>query len=509
MNNDAPNILIIQADQLSAQALPAYGNRIAQTPHIDRLADEGTVFENAYCNYPLCAPSRFSMMTGQLPSRIDAFDNGSELPAGIPTFAHFMRLAGYQCSLAGKMHFMGPDMLHGFDQRLTPELYQVDFRWTENGSDFSAPKGPARGYVTDDIRLLIDAGVCVRSASRDYDDNVAFRAETELHRMARNPDQGPFLLVASFTHPHEPYYTTQADWDRYRHDDIDLPHIPMLDWDQHDTLSQRSLALCGLEDNPLTDDQIRVARHAYFANTSYLDDQVGRLLNTLTTTGLADNTVVILTADHGDMLGERGLWFKSVFFERAMRVPLIICAPGRNGARRVGVNVSLVDLLPTLVDFSAKAEQLEQPEALDGNSLFALLDNDDSDWPDTVFTEMATEKLPAFMVRQGNFKYVTLGDDTPLLFDLISDPHELENRSGHAEFADIERELAVLTTRRWNSAQLAKRMLESQRRRIFVQSAHEIGRAPEWDTDPADADRVSCYREGNYVDWAFQWTKLK
>ena len=125
-----PNILLIQADQLAAPALSAYGHPLVKTPHIDELADSGVVFENTYCNFPLCAPSRFSMMSGRLASEIGAFDNGAEFEASIPTMAHYLRLAGYRTTLAGKMHFVGPDQLHGFEERLTTDVYPSDFSWT-------------------------------------------------------------------------------------------------------------------------------------------------------------------------------------------------------------------------------------------------------------------------------------------------------------------------------------------------------------------------------------------
>ena len=129
MADDLPNILLIQADQLKPQVLPGYGGP-AVTPHLDRLCGDGVVFENAYCNFPLCAPSRFSMLAGMLPSWVRAFDNAAEFAAATPTMAHYLRLAGYRTALAGKQHFVGPDMLHGFHERLVPELYPTDFHWT-------------------------------------------------------------------------------------------------------------------------------------------------------------------------------------------------------------------------------------------------------------------------------------------------------------------------------------------------------------------------------------------
>jgi len=124
-----PNLLFIMADQLAPQVLPAYGHPRARTPHLDRLAEEGVVFENAYCNFPLCAPARFSLLSGRLPSRIDTFDNAAEFSASVPTFHHYLRLAGYRTCLAGKMHFIGPDQLHGYEERITTDVYPANFMW--------------------------------------------------------------------------------------------------------------------------------------------------------------------------------------------------------------------------------------------------------------------------------------------------------------------------------------------------------------------------------------------
>ena len=174
----APNFLIIQADQLSANALSAYGNSVTRTPHIDALGEAGTVFRNAYCPVPLCGPSRMAMMSGQLASRVRAYDNAAEFVSEIPTFAHYLRARGYRTSLSGKMHFVGADQLHGFEQRLTTDIYPGDFYWTENlETRTQKTKSDARGVTL--------SGVCKRNVQLDYDEIVdilgppRFQLETE------------------------------------------------------------------------------------------------------------------------------------------------------------------------------------------------------------------------------------------------------------------------------------------------------------------------------------------
>src|ERR1700733_12082141 len=171
----SPNILILMADQLTAGALPAYGNRVARTPHIDALARAGVVFESFYCNSPLCAPSRFSFLAGQLPSAIEAFDNAAEFPAQVPTFAHYLRAAGYQTALSGKMHFCGPDQLHGFEERLTTDIYPSDFGWTPDWSAFE--QRPSWYHSMDSV---IHAGACTRTNQIDFDDEVVVAAQQKL-----------------------------------------------------------------------------------------------------------------------------------------------------------------------------------------------------------------------------------------------------------------------------------------------------------------------------------------
>ena len=181
-----PNILFLQVDQLTALALKSYGNTFSVTPNLDSLAQRGAVFETAYCNFPLCAPSRFSMAAGQLCSCIGTFDNAAELPASIPTYAHYLRQLGYQTALSGKMHFVGPDQFHGFETRLTAEIYPADFSWVPNWGDEGERD-------TNDPRSVFISGLCERSVQIDYDEEVTFKAVQHLYDIARSSDERPFF----------------------------------------------------------------------------------------------------------------------------------------------------------------------------------------------------------------------------------------------------------------------------------------------------------------------------
>ncbi|MEJ8840291.1 choline-sulfatase [Ramlibacter sp. AN1133] len=473
-----PNILFIQVDQMAAAPLPFHGGRIVRAPHLQALAEDAAIFEAAYCNSPICAPSRFSMMTGRLPTSIDAFDNASELPASRPTFAHLLARAGYHTVLSGKMHFIGPDQLHGFAERLTTDIYPADFAWTPNWA--AGPRDRPSGISMVNV---LQAGTCVRSLQMDYDDEVEQLAVQHLYDLARRPRRKPFFLAVSFSHPHPPYTAGREWWDRYRHDDIDLPRVAPIPVEQRDVHSQWLHASHGADLQPVSDEQVRNARHAYYANISYIDDKVGRLLRTLGECGMADDTIVVFTSDHGEMLGERGMWYKQTFFEPSVRVPLLVREPGRKGARRVQAPVSLVDLLPTLVDWAGGPG--DWPEPVDGSSWSPLLagaaDALTQRQVVSEYTDMGVI-APARMVRRGSHKYIHTHGHPPQLFDLRADPDELRNLAGREDVAAIESELRAAVLRDWDGDAVLRRVLASQRRRLYLKEAAAATEPrPTWD----------------------------
>ncbi|MFI4889136.1 MAG: choline-sulfatase [Steroidobacterales bacterium] len=478
-----PNILILMADQLTSGALSAYGNRVAKTPHLDALAGAGVVFDSFYCNSPLCAPSRFSWLAGQLPSKIGAYDNAAEFPAAVPTFAHYLRGAGYQTALSGKMHFCGPDQLHGFEERLTTDIYPADFGWTPDWSRFE--QRPGWYHTMDSVTL---AGPCTRTNQIDFDDEVVFAARQKLFDIARGQDRRPFCLVVSMTHPHDPYVTPQAYWDRYADAGIDMPRNPSPAEDPH---SRRIRHVIGLGPATVTTAQVRAARRAYYGSVSYVDDQVGSLMATLTDARLDSNTVVLVLADHGDMLGERGLWYKMTFFEPACRIPLIVHAPGRYAPRRVGGVASLLDILPTLVELGQGKGAPAYAVPPDGRSLVPALEG--RAYANEVIGEYLAEGAiaPVVMIRRGRHKFVHTPVDPDQLFDLSADPDELVNLAAHPEHAALAGAFRDEVARRWSLEELHGAVLASQRRRHVVYSALRQGRYTPWDHQPLrDAARA-------------------
>jgi choline-sulfatase len=467
-----PDILVVMADQMAAPALPFYGHRVVRAPHMSRLADEGVVFDAAYCNSPICAPSRFSMLSGRLPTAIGAYDNAAEFAASVPTLMHYLLTSGYHTILAGKMHFIGPDQRHGFQERLVTDIYPADFSWTP---DWRA--GPADKPSGISMRNVVEAGTCVRSLQMDYDDEVEHLAAQKLYDLARDPGRSPFFMTVSFSHPHPPYTIDEAHWARYRQDEIDMPSVPPIPVEKRDAHSRWLHVSHGADEVTLDEAMVRNARHAYYGMIDYVDDKVGRLMAVLEQCRMRENTIVVLLADHGEMLGERGMWYKQSFFEWSARVPLVFNAPQRFRPRRVASVVSLVDLLPTLCDL-AQATPAEWADPIDGTSLAPLLEGG-AEEPGRIalseYTDMGVI-APSRMIRRGRHKLVYTHGHPDQLYDLEADPKELRDLRGAPEAVALRAQLL----RGWNPEAVHRDVLESQRRRLFVKSAMQAGALPDW-----------------------------
>ncbi len=479
MTNPAPrpNILFIMADQMAAPLLPLHDRHSPiRMPHLDALASNGVVFDSAYCNSPLCAPSRFSLVSGQLPSRIGGFDNAANFAADVPTYAHYLRALGYRTALSGKMHFCGPDQLHGYEERLTSDIYPADYGWAVN---WDQPDVRASWYHN--MSSVLQAGPCVRSNQLDFDEEVVFKANQYLFDHVRNTPEQPFCLTVSMTHPHDPYTIPAAFWDLYEGVEIPMPKVDIAQ-DRQDPHSERILKVIDLWGKTMPLEAIRRARRAYFGACSYIDAQIGKLMTTLTDCGLRENTIVVFSGDHGDMLGERGLWYKMHWFEASARVPMVVHAPGRFRPGRVSQSVSTIDLLPTFVAMAGG--QLDPGLHIDGRSLMPHLT--DGQGHDEVFGEYMAEgsRETVVMIRRGRYKFIHAPQDPDLLFDLQSDSHELSNLAqlpAHTERVAAFRDEVA---RRWDLPSLNAQVLDSQRRRRLVYASLQHGQRTGWDHQP-------------------------
>ena len=477
MSANRPNILVVMADQLTASVLPFYGGPV-DAPAMEELATEGVVFDNAYCSTPLCAPSRASLLAGRLPSAIGTYDNAAELHADVPTIAHHLRASGYATCLAGKMHFIGPDQLHGFEERLTTDVYTAGFDWIP---DWSLPLRERLPWYHD-LGSVLEAGVSEATLQLDYDEEVAFHSVRRIYDFGRERDR-PFFFLVSFTHPHDPYEIPARYWERYDDRGVEPPTVGPLPPAEQDPHSLRLLEMCGADDVELTPELVATARRAYYGAVSYVDDKVAELLRALEAVGLRESTIVVLASDHGDMLGERGLWYKMSFFEDSVRVPLVVHAPERFAPARIRDAVSLLDLLPSFVDLA----DAEPPGDCDGCSFVPLLRGESAP-PRTVAAEYLAEGTfaPMLMLREGSLKYVHCPDDPDLLYDLEADPLELRNLAGEPSYEETVRGLRARVVAGWDLERIGHDVAGSQRRRLFVSAALARGTVTTWDYAPPD-----------------------
>jgi choline-sulfatase len=495
---ERPNVLIVMYDQIAPSALGCYGNPVVQAPTIDRLAREGVVFDAAYSNSPLCTPARYCMMTGQLPSATRGYDNAAYLASTIPTFAHYARSAGYRTVLDGKMHFVGPDQLHGFEERRTTDIYPADFGWTP---DWLQPDERIDWWFHN-MDAVKQAGVAEVTNQLLFDDEVGHQGVRALHELARDQDERPWMLVVSFTHPHDPYVTRSRYWDLYDEDSLPMPVVGADDvaLDPH---TARLRKVSAMDEVEITERDVRRARRAYYGNVSYVDEWTGRLMSTLSSLGVAEDTVVILVADHGDMLGERGLWYKMNFFEGSARIPLIVHSPSRFAPGRVAAPVSLVDVLPTITELAGEGVPASV-DPLAGRSLLDLCRRPGAAAADPVEREVVGEYMgegsiaPVVMIRRGDLKFVHSPVDPDQLYDLVADPHERVNLAEDPDWSPRVRELRAEVERRWDLDAVSADVIDDQARRRLVGAALRTGAVTSWEYEPPAEGRNQYMR--NHLD---------
>jgi len=502
------NVLMIMCDQMVAQLTGAYGHPVVQTPNLKRLVQEGVRFDNAYSTCPICSPTRQSLFTGKYVSNIDCYDNTCILSSDQPTLCHYLSIAGFDTALTGKMHFVGPDQTHGFERRLTTDVFPSDFTWLpqrpkksmlEDYADFHA-QPIAIDYVT--------AGIRQWSMQFDYDEETRFRA-LEYLRSRRSQytgtlqkelpprDERPFFLCVSYCHPHEPFHVTQELWDLYEGQDIPLPEIPPDLAEREHPMDQMLNTFHGTHRVDLDDEQALYTMHrAYYGLVTYVDRKVGELLQALDDYGLKENTLVIFLSDHGDMLGERRMVQKRTFYEYSSRIPWIM-AHHRLGARGVTVQepVSIVDVLPTVLDFIGTSEEKILPT--DGRSVLPLVKGKRE--PErAVFSELHAEGVntTCFMVRQGEFKYIHVTGYDPQLYNLTEDPKEWNNLAGKPGYQEIEAKLHGLVMAKFDPDDIETRVQDSLARRSLIREAMKKTGLPKWDHQPFFDATKQYWREG-------------
>jgi choline-sulfatase len=468
-----PNILLIMSDEHGPMFSGCYGHPLIETPALDALARRGVLFEHAYCNVPLCVPSRMSFMTGRYVHHIGTWDNSSPLPSDAVTWAHCLAAAGYEVVLDGKMHFIGPDQLHGFARQIGVDLHAQQHHALANWDAW--PRKAAQPWPG--VRR---AGPGT-TREIEVDDLVAERALEFLRDPARRAR--PWALCVGFIAPHFPFVVPEPYFSRYYPERADLPDLPPGHLERLPPAARRLQEALGT--TGYSEDEIRRARAAYYGLITYLDDKIRCLLACLEEQGLAEQTVVIYTSDHGELAGEHGLWRKMSFYEQSARVPLIVSWPGvfPAGVRRREV-VSLVDLTATLLDLAAAwpPEVVQGVPALDGESLLPLLTAGPAEpvpWKDEAFCELEAHGTdrPLAMLRRGRWKLCYAPGAHPSeppeleLYDLEGDPGEFENLAGKPELAHVQRDLLARLLQEWDPWQVWAAVLQSQRSRRIIERA--------------------------------------
>jgi choline-sulfatase len=475
-----PNILFIMADQVTPFMLGPYGQKIAHTPNLDQLAATGTVFDSAYCASPLCVPSRIGMLSGRMPHKIQGYDNASELGAHIPTFVHYLKRGGYQTAAAGKCHFVGPEQKHGFDERITPDIFPAGFSMLPDWG-----RGPVFNEGTSVGAQLRMLGPSKWTQQLGYDQMTFDRSMAWLREFSLRPQpRQPFFLKVSFTQPHDPFTTTQEFLDLYKGVEIPLPGdygdirrlSPTYDWFEIHH---------GIDRVKLTPARIQEARRNYLGMVSWVDDRIGKLLSELRRLELDKDLVVIFTSDHGEMLGEHRQWSKRLMLEWSCRVPLIVSAPAfLPQGKRVDAPVSLLDLFPTFAELADVKIDTE----VDGRSLLPLISGTENGDPRTIISEYLGEGTiePIRMVRQDQFKYITVNGYPPQLYDLHTDPNETVNVAGQAGYSKAEAQLRALADNDWDGPALKKAVIQNQQDRLVIRSVKGDGVTPNWNFEPIE-----------------------
>lgn len=477
-----PNFLIIMSDEHGPMFSSTYGHPIARTPSMDRLAREGATFDAAYCNSPLCIPSRLSFMTGRHVSQSKGWDNASPLPPDAMTWPYLLRSEGYDCALSGKMHLIGADQLHGFQEQLayephsTPnkeadpvEAEKIDLPIAGKHYVVGWEKGLEAQGRRDPWPSVVNAGPGT-TPMIDADDLIEERALEYLRHPGRQ--SRPFALCVGFVAPHFPFVVPEPYFSMYYPENVDMPEHPT---GHLENLPPGAKRLVDMYDfDQYSDEQIRRSRAAYYGLITYLDDKIGRLLDALDEEGLTENTVVVHTSDHGESLGQHNLWRKMNFYEESARVPLQIRWQGVvAGGQRISKAVSLVDVSATIAEMAGVDEEQRGLLQSDGESLVPLLTSADADWKDEAFCELLAHGTiwPSALIRQGNWKlFYTHSDPSEIeLYNVADDPGEFTNLADDPAHADVQQHLVSRIMELWGDAdELHREIVASQKTRQLI-----------------------------------------
>ncbi|HUR54071.1 MAG TPA: sulfatase [Gemmataceae bacterium] len=452
---DKMNVLFIVSDDLTNNTLGCYGSSLCKSPNIDRLAAKGVRFDRAYCQFPLCNPSRASFLTGLRPDTIRVYENATQFRKNVPdaqSMPQTFRKGGYFVARVGKLYHYGVPGQIGTDGLDDPPSWEKVIN----------PKGRDKDDEAKDLIFTLNpmAKASARfggtlswlAADGTDDEQTDGKTAAEVVKLLEANKDRPFFLACGFFRPHTPYVAPKKYFDVYPTDKIALPQVPANHKDGHPAPAFGSGKK---EQDAMTDAQRKEALQAYYASTTFMDAQVGKVLDGLDKLKLADKTIVVFISDHGYHLGEHGLWQKMSVFENSARVPMIVYDPRAKGNGKVSSRtVELIDLHPTLAELCG----LPIPK-LDGASVKSLLDDPAAKWDRPAFTQVSrgtptatgeqVGKNPWFMgrsVRNERYRYTEWdgGKKGVQLFDYDTDPGELKNLAEDAKHADVVKQMQAL-----------------------------------------------------------------
>lgn len=425
------NVLFINSDQHSPRVLGCYGNDVVKTSNLDALAARGTLFRNAYCPTPICVPSRASLATGRYAHTIDSWDNGTPyVGTEAQSWGHRLSEQGHKVTTIGKLHYRKVGDPSGFDdQRLPMHVLEG--------------VGDVYGCLRDQMPVRPHSRNQIYEAGPGEVEYTRYDRATTEAAIKFLTDEGPkeekpWALFVSLVYPHFPLRAPQEYFDLYPLESVPMPvQWRPEEWSRHpfQVWQREKQAL----DEPVDEQSVRKAIAAYYGMVTFLDDQIGRVLRALEESGQAENTRIIYTTDHGEQLGEHGMWWKSSMLEASVGIPLIVAGPDIPQGKVSNTNVNLVDCFPGIVE-AVGAKLAPQDADLPGESIFRLAQEDDRER--VSFSEYHAILSPsaAYMLRSGRYKFIYYVGMPPQLFDMVDDPYETRDLGEDPAYATVRAE---------------------------------------------------------------------
>ncbi len=425
---DPKNLLVIMADEHNPKVLGCAGHGVVKTPNLDRLAAAGTNFSAAYTNSPICIPARACFATGRYLHEIGNWDNAFPYTGAVQGWGHRLQAAKVPGVSIGKLHYRNESDSTGFDRQINP-MHVVD----GIGDVLGAVRDPLP--VREKCRTLSEELGAGDTPYIRYDRSIAEEAVNWLREAGARQNDRPWVLFVSFVCPHFPLVAPPAFMDLYDPTEIALPKSADIPSANHPWIN--AMRDCLIYDRFFTDEKRRLALATYYALCSFVDHNVGMVLDAMEGAGLGDETRVLYLSDHGDNLGARGLWGKSTMFEESTGIPMIAAGQDIPNGHVCSTPVSLVDIHPMVLDAVGIGGD-ETEDGLPGQSLFDIARNDDDDERAVLSEYHAAGSLSgAFMVRKGQYKLVHYVGLESQLFDMESDPEETEDVSDLPEYAEV------------------------------------------------------------------------